>query len=283
MIKYSLLLAAAILLSGCGGAGNNNGNGFNVGDPDDDDDSTPNGSEEGEVSGYVEFTRHSEFGSTSAQVQLLSSWFLPVEVEARLPLPGKSDSCHAGKGESDLYGVPTTSLDIGSPSLVTSAGVVLDFELDAAGQYWVGDVEVDDWESHQEYDVVVSGGDDHPGGSYPGALATPAALTLTSLDQSEEGLELEWYGGNDNGDVALRLVQDSADVPGMDLWLVCRLHDDGAATISVEDLSIFAATEVSIELLRSASANFYNDEGTPGVASGLATATTTWTPTVAER
>ena len=264
-----LLITLSLLSFGCGQVDDDE-DGFSVG-VDDDDDSTPPEPEEGAVLAYVEFTRQATFNVTAASATLLSSWFSPTLVELRPPTPSDSDSCESRTIEDGSYGLPSSDLDVGTPSLISPSGVALNSEF--VSPFWVSEFDSDDWESHQEYEVVVTGGSDLGASSFPGALVTPAALTITLLEETEEGLNIEWFGGNNNGVIELRLMQESAPAESASEWVVCRLTDDGVAALSAEYFSNFALGEdVSLELLRSTSANFKTETGVPGIAAGIATA-----------
>jgi hypothetical protein len=268
--SITLVITLSLLGFGCGQVSDDDDNTFSVG-VDDDDDSTPPPPEEGAVLAYVEFTRHATFEVKEASVTVLSSWFSPAVVELRPPTPSDSDSCESRTIEEGSYALPSSDLDVGSPSLVIPSGASLNMEFESP--FWVNEFDPEYWESHQEYEIVVTGGSDLSPSSFPGALVTPAGLTINLLEETEEGLQIEWVGGNNNGDIELRLVQESATAGSSSEWVVCRLTDDGAATLSSEDFSSFSQGEdVSLELLRSTSANFKTEAGVPGIASGIATA-----------
>jgi len=264
------LVLASLLGMGCG---TNGGNGFSSGTPDDDDSSADDDDDDfvqADRSAYLEFNRSSAFGESEAGTGLFSSWFNPTDFEPRIPLPPKINTCRAGQHPAGTHGVPPTQHDIGIPSVTTPNGSVLELTLD--GDFWFGDTGSNDWESHQEYDIAISGGADREAATYLGALVTPSVLTLTSLEVSETGLDLEWYGGNNNGHVELRLVFTTELPDQVQTYVVCRLFDDGEATIAPEDLESLAGMEVQLELIRTATANFETDKGAPGVASGISSA-----------
>ena len=269
-------LSALLFATGC--SGSNNG-GFNTSDDDDsavgDDDDTV--FVETDRSAYVEFNRQTTFGEDKATTLLYSSWFNPRDFLARIPLPAKVDSCHSGENPAGVYsgegfddfvlGAPFTQDDIGSPTLTTPSGRIIDMTL--GENYWFGVTESNDWESHAAYDISISGGADRDAAQYPGALGTPAALTLLTMDQDDEGLALSWYGGNDNGHVELRIIHTTDGPDNNHIWVVCRLFDDGEETVLWADLDSLAGLESEVELLRSATANFDTDMEVPGVATGV--------------
>jgi hypothetical protein len=285
--RLPLLLLASLLAIGCGTSADDDDTGFST-SPDDDDttsDDDDTGLSDLNRSAYVEFNRLTQFEEDEATTELFSSWFNVTDFLVRIPLPAKIDSCHSGQDPAGTYtggdlgdyilGAPLTQHDIGVPSVTTPDGRVI--ELSLGENYWVATTESNDWESHSDYDVAISGGNNRDAASYPGALATPSVLTLLSLDQDKDGLRLEWYGGNNNGHVELRMVHTTEDTTQLDIWVVCRFFDDGEATAAWADLALLGGLEVRLELMRSATANFETDQGAPGVASGISSTVSTIT------
>jgi hypothetical protein len=282
MSKLFPLVLSSLLALGCG-TPSDNGNGFGTGTRDDDDaaDDDDDAFVDIDRSAYLEFNRSSEFEQGEALTVMFSSWFNVSDFEPRIPLPPKIDTCHSDSNPAGTFGTPPTQHDIGVPSVTTPDGSVIELELD--GDYWFGATSTNDWESHQDYDIAISGGADRDAAQYPGALATPSVLTLLNLEENEDGLYLEWYGENNNGHVEVRLIHTS-DLPDqIQTWVVCRFFDDGEHTVTWQDFELLSGMPVELEVLRSVTANFETDQGAPGVASGTSTAFTTLTmPVVPE-
>ena len=282
LLVMVLATLGLLLAGGCDNSDNGGGNGFGQGVPHDDDDTNPPDVPDPYDRGaYVEFSRTNGFGETIAVANVTSAWYNATPTRVRIPIPDDQDSCWDGSNPAGLYSIPTTHHDIGIPSITLLDGSPLEMVLDPALGVWTTDTATDTWSSNQEYDIAVSGGEDRAAASFPGVLGTPAALQLLDFDHATEGLYLEWYGGNNNGHVELRILQLSLPEGATEelaTWVACRLLDDGQHLIPWETLANQNDSSAELELLRGASTNFTLDADTQGKALGASIVTHTYVP-----
>lgn len=283
MIQNHLYLAGIALLGLLIGAGcsNDNDDGFGLGTPSPDDNGDDDDDDdfvEEDRSAYIEFARSEDFGTGESATLLFSSWFNPTHLDPRIPMPPKVDTCTSGEHVLGTYGVPVTTHDVGTPSITLPDGSEIEMNLNPDGEYWTGVTSANDWQSNEDYDAHISGGSDREGADYMGALATPSILTITDFDYNLAGLDLQWYGANNNGHVELRISHRAEGETELITYVACRLFDDGEHRIEQEDLEPILAFTTEVELLRATTGNFPTEKGPPGMASGIAIATHTWTP-----
>ena len=278
-LLLALLAALGLLATGCGGPSDDD-DGFNtgVGDDDDDDDDTPGPDDRG---AYVEFARSNTYGESSATATAISAWYNATPTEVRVPIPDDLDSCWSGTNDVDLYGIPIHQHDVGTPSITLLDGSSFEMSYDEVMERWLGSTSAENWESNQEYEIAISGGADREAATYPGVLGTPAPLQLLDMDHAEDGLFLEWYGGNNNGHVELRFIQESqpdGEKLAQQTWVACRLLDDGQHVIDWADLKNQNDGPAELSLSRMASTNFDLDGLTQGMAVGISTVKATYVP-----
>ncbi len=226
------------------------------GDDDDDDDAAPP-----EPGAWIEFRRINVHPSPTASALALATWFESSdEFLPRVPMPKVLDTCHGGVALDGAIGLPESTLDAGVTTLLLVDGTEVALDEQDDDGVWQAELSTEDWEPTQEYTVLVGGGEHVEAQNLAGQLGTPDVMVLDETPEwSEDGLVLEWYGANFNGEVYGTWISDlvtEGEDAGSRYWLGCRLDDDGEHVIDLDEFDALQGMEAHFELARLRTVDF---------------------------